>query len=59
LLLLRTVLGIDPVSEKPGLDAALPSSIGRLQVLDIPGRWGKVDAFRRGRVDTRRNERPL
>ena len=26
-------------------------SIGRLELLDIPGRWGRIDAFGRGRVD--------
>jgi glycogen debranching enzyme len=52
LLLLRTMLGLHPVSDNLVVDAALPSSIGRLELLDIPGRWGKVDAFGRGRVDT-------
>jgi glycogen debranching enzyme len=52
LLLLRTMLGLRPVSNNLVVDAALPSSIGRLELLDIPGRWGKVDAFGRGRVDT-------
>jgi len=28
------------------------SGIVRLELLDIPGRWGRVDAFARGRVDT-------
>ena len=27
------------------------TAIGRLELLDIPGRWGRVDAFARGRVD--------
>jgi hypothetical protein len=27
----------------------LPESIGLLALLDIPGRWGRVDAFARGR----------
>jgi glycogen debranching enzyme len=53
LLLLRTMLGLNPVSDNLVVDAALPSSIGRLELLDIPGRWGQVDAFGRGRVDTR------
>jgi hypothetical protein len=25
--------------------------IGHLELLDIPGRWGRVDAFGRGRVN--------
>ena len=27
------------------------SDIGHLELLDIPGRWGRIDAFGRGRVD--------
>ena len=27
------------------------ASIGHLELLDIPGRWGRIDAFGRGRVD--------
>jgi glycogen debranching enzyme len=53
LLLLRTMLGLEPVGENLVVDAALPKSIGQLELLDIPGRWGKVDAFGRGRVDIR------
>jgi glycogen debranching enzyme len=52
-LLLRTMLGLEPVGENLVVDAALPKAIGQLELLDIPGRWGKVDAFGRGRVDTR------
>jgi glycogen debranching enzyme len=52
LLLLRTMLGLEPVGEHLVVDPALPESIGRLELLDIPGRWGRVDAFGRGRVET-------
>jgi glycogen debranching enzyme len=51
LLLLRTMLGLEPVGDQLVVDAALPSTIGRLELLDIPGRWGRVDAFGRGRID--------
>ena len=51
LLLLRTMLGLEPHDENLVVDAALPSTIGHLELLDIPGRWGRVDAFGRGRVD--------
>jgi glycogen debranching enzyme len=54
LLLLRTMLGLEPVGEHLLVDPSLPSTIGHLEVLDIPGRWGRVDAFARGRVDTSR-----
>ena len=51
LLLLRTMLGLEPQGEHLVVDAALPSTIGHLELLDIPGRWGRIDAFGRGRVD--------
>ena len=51
LLFLRTMLGLEPHDENLVVDAALPSTIGHLELLDIPGRWGRVDAFGRGRVD--------
>jgi glycogen debranching enzyme len=51
LLLLRTMLGLDPVDDRLVVDPALPQTIGRMELLDIPGRWGRVDAFGRGRYD--------
>jgi hypothetical protein len=50
-LLLRTMLGLEPRGEQLMVDAALPRAIGHLELLDIPGRWGRIDAFGRGRVD--------
>jgi glycogen debranching enzyme len=54
LLLLRTMLGLEPLGEHLVVDPALPQAIGHLELLDIPGRWGRIDAFGRGRVPTRR-----
>ncbi len=51
LLLLRTMLGLEPIGDHLIVDPALPQGIGRLELLDIPGRWGHVDAFGRGRMD--------
>jgi len=51
LLLLRTMLGLEPYGEHLLVDPALPMSIGHLELLDIPGRWGRIDAFGRGRID--------
>jgi glycogen debranching enzyme len=51
LLLLSTMLGLMPVGDHLVVDPALASGIGRIELLDIPGRWGRVDAFGRGRVD--------
>jgi glycogen debranching enzyme len=49
LLLVRTMLGLEPVGDHLVVDPALPESVGLLALLDIPGRWGRVDAFARGR----------
>jgi glycogen debranching enzyme len=54
LLLLRTMLGLEPAGEHLIVDPALPAGIGHLELLDIPGRWGRVDAFGRGRVEVPR-----
>jgi glycogen debranching enzyme len=54
LLFLRTMLGLEPVGEHLVVDPALPVGIGRIELLDIPGRWGHIDAFGRGRVDVDR-----
>ena len=50
LLLLRTSLGLEPMGDHLIVDPALPASIGHLELLDIPGRWGRIDAFGRGRI---------
>ncbi|BCJ73836.1 aminotransferase [Catellatospora sp. IY07-71] len=50
LLLLRTMLGLQPLGDSLVVDAALPAGMGRIELLGIPGRWGRVDAFGRGRV---------
>jgi glycogen debranching enzyme len=49
LLLLRIVLGLDPLGDHLIIDPALPEAFGELQLLDIPGRWGRMDAFGRAR----------
>jgi glycogen debranching enzyme len=54
LLLLRTMLGLEPQGEHLVIDPALPVGIGHLELLDIPGRWGRIDAFGRGRVEVGR-----
>jgi len=48
LLLLRTMLGLEPLGDHLVVDPALPTGIGLLALLEIPGRWGHVDAFARG-----------
>jgi glycogen debranching enzyme len=48
LLLLRTMLGLEPLGDHLVVDPSLPTGIGLLALLEIPGRWGHVDAFARG-----------
>jgi glycogen debranching enzyme len=52
LLLLRTMLGLEPLDGHLVVDPFLPQGIRALALLDIPGRWGHVDAFARGRTET-------
>ena len=58
MLLMRAMLGLEPEGEHLVIDPALPSYIGRLELLDIPGRWGRIDAFGRGRVDVDSQAKP-
>ena len=57
LLLVRTMLGLEPIGDHLVVDPVLARGIGHLELLDIPGRWGHMDAFGRGRVDTARMSR--
>jgi hypothetical protein len=54
------MLGLEPLGGHLVVDPALPVGIGRIELLDIPGRWGRIDAFGRGRVEvgSRRRIRP-
>jgi hypothetical protein len=45
------MLGLEPVADHVIVDPAVPIPIGRIELLDIPGRWGRIDAFSRGMVD--------
>lgn len=51
LLLLRALLGLDSDGTHLIIQPALPVEIAQLALLDIPGCWGKMDAFGRGRIE--------
>jgi glycogen debranching enzyme len=51
LMLLTTLLGLEPMGDHLLVEPALPSSIGHLGLLGISGRWGRADAFGRGLVE--------
>jgi glycogen debranching enzyme len=57
LLLLCTMLGLEPQGDHLIVDPALPVGMGHLELLDIPGRWGRVDAFGRGTVSVDKTSR--
>jgi glycogen debranching enzyme len=47
LLLIRTMLGMEPSGDRLTVDPALPPNIGRIELIDVPGRWGKTDVLGR------------
>ncbi|GHJ15085.1 amylo-alpha-1,6-glucosidase [Micromonospora sp. AKA38] len=55
LLLLRVMLGLEPQGEHLIIDPAVPPGMGRVELLDIPGRWGLVDALGRSRTQDDEN----
>jgi glycogen debranching enzyme len=44
LLLLRTMLGLEPVGDHLDIQPAIPKTLGHLKLSGIPGRWGRTDA---------------
>ena len=50
LLLLRVLLGLEADGEHLIVNPALPGDVESLALLDIPGRWDRLDAFARGRL---------
>jgi glycogen debranching enzyme len=57
LLHLTTMLGLEPVHGRLLVDPAIPTEIERLELLGVPGAWGRADAFGRGRVEVSRERR--
>jgi glycogen debranching enzyme len=49
LLMLRALLGLEPIGDQLLVAPAVPKEIERLGLLGIPGRWGSADAFAFGR----------
>ncbi|MFG1954866.1 glycogen debranching N-terminal domain-containing protein [Micromonospora sp. NPDC048830] len=56
LLFLRTMLGLNPHEDHLAVEPHLPPSMNRIELLGIPGRWGRADAFGR-RVSARPKQR--
>jgi glycogen debranching enzyme len=49
LLLLRMLMGLEPIGENLLVNPALPHGIGWIGIFDVPGRWGHMDAFARSK----------
>ncbi|SBT67678.1 Glycogen debranching enzyme (alpha-1,6-glucosidase) [Micromonospora sediminicola] len=54
LMLLSTMLGLRPCGENLLVDPAIPTGYGRIELLDVPGRWGRTDSYGRERGSGRR-----
>ncbi|SBT38724.1 amylo-alpha-1,6-glucosidase [Micromonospora auratinigra] len=48
-LFLRVLLGLDPDGENLIIRPHIPDGMGRIELLNIPGRWGRLDALGRSR----------
>jgi glycogen debranching enzyme len=42
LLLLRTLLGLEPDGDRLVVDPAIPDGLGRIELAGVPGRWGRT-----------------
>ncbi|KAB1915477.1 glycogen debranching N-terminal domain-containing protein [Micromonospora sp. AMSO31t] len=54
LMLLGTMLGLRPCGENLLVNPYVPDGYGRIELLDVPGRWGRADAYGRDRTTARR-----
>ncbi|HEY3358116.1 MAG TPA: glycogen debranching N-terminal domain-containing protein [Polyangia bacterium] len=51
LLMLRTLLGLEPIGDHLLVAPAVPRQVEHLGLLGIPGPWGRADAFALGKID--------
>jgi hypothetical protein len=54
--LIRALLGLGSDGRRLFVDPALPKAISQLALLDIPGPWGRTDAFGRAREATHEHD---
>ncbi|SIN41971.1 glycogen debranching N-terminal domain-containing protein [Micromonospora cremea] len=59
LMLLGALLGLRPIGDNLLVNPALPAGFGRVELLDIPGRWGLADAYAGDRSATATGRRRL
>ncbi|RKF23983.1 glycogen debranching N-terminal domain-containing protein [Micromonospora globbae] len=58
LMLLGALLGLRPSGDNLLVNPALPPHFGRVELLDVPGRWGQADAYGRDRAASGLARRP-
>uniref|UniRef100_UPI003B3B24D0 hypothetical protein n=1 Tax=Micromonospora sp. TaxID=1876 RepID=UPI003B3B24D0 len=58
LMLLGTLVGLRPWGDYLLVNPALPAGFGRIVRLDVPGGWGRADAYGRDRSAVRPGRRP-
>ncbi|PWU59305.1 amylo-alpha-1,6-glucosidase [Micromonospora globispora] len=58
LMLIGVMMGLRPVGENLLVNPVLPEGYGRVELLDIPGRWGRTDSYGRERPGGARGRRP-
>ncbi|MGC1213621.1 MAG: glycogen debranching N-terminal domain-containing protein [Micromonospora sp.] len=58
LMLIGTMMGLRPLGENLLVNPVLPRGYGPIELLDIPGRWGRTDSYGRERPAHPRGRRP-
>ena len=51
LLLIKVMLGLEPIAGRLLVDPHIPEVAGWVELLDIPGAWGRSDAYGRGLLE--------
>jgi hypothetical protein len=47
------MLGLEPLEDRLAADPALPPGVSWIGLLNVPGRWGRVDTFGRRSLNER------
>jgi hypothetical protein len=48
------MLGLGPCGDNLLVNPYVPEGYGRIELLDVPGRWGRADSYGRDRTTGRR-----
>jgi hypothetical protein len=50
-MLIRVILGLEAMEGRLFVEPHMPAVAGWVELLDIPGAWGRADAYARGLLD--------